>query len=167
MPRNSPLYFPFKIPAAILLIAVSIKLVGCNSIYDTFRLGGANSVNNASQETSTPVVINYALLNSQIFAPICLRCHSKAAGNQGGINLETYTTVKQNLSNVQSVIATNFMPLNGPPLSQALKNLLNAWIVNGAPQSEGPLLDEELSSKISPEVYFQTESPPEYLTPPQ
>lgn len=140
--------------------SLSLGVMGCNSFYDAFHLGGADAVNNNTSEGSTtPGTIDYALVNSQIFAPICVHCHSQMAGNSGGVNLETYQNVLMNLSDVQAAVATNFMPLNGPPLSQNLKNLLNTWIANGAPQSESPS-NTETTLKTSEEVYFQKESLP-------
>lgn len=157
-----------KILAVSAALAGLAHLSGCGSIYDTFNIGAASVSENASQGTTTPVT--YAQVNAQIFTPICLRCHSNATGNNGGVNLETYQSVLNNLTRATNAIDTNVMPFDGPPLSQDLKNLLHQWINQGTPLFTGPsafaddVKDDD--PKTSEEVYFQTESLPKDSNPP-
>ena len=74
--------------------------------------------------------ISFAQVNDRVFAPRCISCH----GNSGGVNLESYQSVKANLSRIERVaIKDRSMPKNRP-LADADAQFLSAWIDSGAPE---------------------------------
>lgn len=60
-------------------------------------------------------------------------CHSKAAGNLGEINLETYQSVLSVRDNIRDEVVTKGMPLApAHPLTEAQAGLIIRWIDAGA-----------------------------------
>lgn len=57
-----------------------------------------------------PKEITYAMVNSVLFEPKCLKCHSEAGGNKGDTNLETYKNVFDNLKDIYDDIKAGDMP---------------------------------------------------------
>jgi hypothetical protein len=102
--------------------------------------GGSSGGGSSAAPAPAPVpqneeeVVDFASVRSQILAPRCFSCHSEAAGNEGGVNLETYENVNVRLSAIQTTVNTNQMPPSRP-LPDNLKALLNNWIENGAPEN--------------------------------
>jgi len=90
--------------------------------------------------TSTPInpaAITYADVKGPIFTQNCIQCHS-GAKPAGDIALDNYASINTNLQAVgYDVIVDESMPKNGPPLSSDLKDLLQQWILNGAPDAPG------------------------------
>lgn len=75
--------------------------------------------------------VKFSQVNEAVFKPKCLTCHSASAGNMAGINLESYEIILQLVPRIESAINSDKMPL-GSPLNKELKELLNAWIKQGA-----------------------------------
>ena len=92
---------------------------------------GLSGENNA--QGSPGAALDFLAVKSQFFEPQCLRCHSNAGGNRGGVNLETYVNVSNFLSRVQSAVNSGVMPPSGS-LSTSMKSILNNWISAGAPE---------------------------------
>lgn len=112
-------------------------ITGCSFALDSLHPTNSSNGSGNSQQ-STPVTatqIDYATINTQVISNNCLECHSAAAGNKGGINLETYQNLKANLIDVQADLADDSMPKDRNPLSAAEKDLVNTWIKNGAPET--------------------------------
>ncbi len=105
---------------------------------------------NSSQGTITPKAITFEDIQTKILQPFCFSCHSTTAGNEGGVNLETYANVKLRLIDMQKAVNTNVMPKDSPPLSDELKKLLNDWIAAGAPQDFMETSEEVLSRTVKP-----------------
>ena len=70
-----------------------------------------------------------------LFQPYCISCHSNEGGNPHGVNLETYNNILLNLNDVldQATIKKAMPP--GHPLPDNIQQLLINWISNGAPLS--------------------------------
>ncbi len=68
--------------------------------------------------------ITFAEMNSKLFTPKCIGCHS-------GFN--THQGVTGRLSAIQQAIDTDRMPQGGPPVAPEIKILLAKWIAQGAP----------------------------------
>ncbi len=74
--------------------------------------------------------VDYAFVRDHVFQPRCTQCH----GGSGGVNLETYASIKANLSRISQVaLVAQRMPPSGP-LPLAEQNLLADWIRRGAPE---------------------------------
>lgn len=102
-----------------------IFVVSCG--YKTTTLPDGVSVRNLPGQTSR---VDFATVSAQIFGPSCVRCH----GSSGGVNLSTYAGAKAALGRIAGAVNSGAMP-PGSPLSQSLKNLLNAWITAGGPET--------------------------------
>jgi hypothetical protein len=110
----------------------SIFLWSCG--YNNTEIPGADGGTRGGQEGSSGLSpIDYTTVKSQILDPQCLRCHSNAGGNRGGVNLETFANVKAYLNRIQQAVTSGFMPPTGP-LSASQKNIINQWISSGAPE---------------------------------
>jgi len=134
-----------------ILILMTFVFSACG--YKNTELKESPISGNLSQEG----VITFATIKNQILGPQCLRCHSSAGGNRGGVNLETYANVKARLTGIQSAINNNFMPPSGA-LAQNLKTLFNTWVTGGAIEN---------SSGATPAPPTQTpETPPNTGRPP-
>lgn len=84
-----------------------------------------------------PEMISFADVKSQVFQTRCLICHSSAAGNVAGINLETYENVLNVLTLVKATLDAGTMPPAAfPPLSNEERALVLDWIEAGAPLGE-------------------------------
>lgn len=92
-----------------------------------------NQGNGAAGGSTT--VPGFATIQSQILAPRCYECHSSSGGNRGGINLESYQTVKNMARAVLASVNNNSMPLNRSPLTTAQKQLLASWVSAGSPEN--------------------------------
>ena len=78
--------------------------------------------------------VDYATVNANVFQPNCVRCHSQAGGNKGGINLETFAQVKSRIQLIASAVNSGIMPPSGT-ISASAKQKLNDWIASGAPET--------------------------------
>lgn len=114
---------------SILLLVATLVLSACNY--------------NVSKETARPASgfseslssdqVDFSLLQSSVIGPRCYGCHTDATGNQGGVNLERYKTVRAALSRVAyRSLERRDMPPSG--LSEPEMKLLRSWIEAGAPE---------------------------------
>ncbi len=115
------------------LTALIPALASCNySVSKTPENSPATSGGGGVAATTVP---GFDTVNTQVIKPKCATCHSAAGGNRAGVNLETYATIKSQLSTIRSAVAGNFMPpASRGPLSAADKALLLLWIDSGGPQ---------------------------------
>lgn len=107
-------------------------------------------------------VPSYTYVQTQVFQPYCISCHSNAGGNPHGVNLETFENTVQNLSDVETEALTNqTMPPSGP-LPSLAQQILREWIAGGAP--ENGVVDPDPSPGPSPgptpSPYPATSPPP-------
>jgi len=84
----------------------------------------------------------FASLKSAIFdnkaGPHCTTCHS---------SYDSYSSIRHDLTAISDAINSGQMPKDGPPVSPALRNLLQKWIAAGAPEFAG-----EAPAPAAPEI---------------
>ena len=98
-----------------LFILSFVFLTGCN--YSISKNLSDISGSQAIEKLPTGTVASYQLIANGIIAPRCLECHSSGGGNQGGVNLESYSKVKANLADIHDDIVSGDMPKNRAPLT--------------------------------------------------
>ncbi len=77
--------------------------------------------------------LSYETVRTAVFTQSCTGCH----GSLGGVNLESYDSVIQNLALVErAVFQTKTMP-KGFSLTRDQEAILKAWIEMGAPEKPG------------------------------
>ncbi len=118
-----------KLTRFLSLIFILVSFAGCVLFHedkaqktdiDTSELG----------DLSGGSKISFVSIKEKLFAPRCISCH----GNSGGVNLETYASVKENISRIaRSALVEKSMPKNSL-LSKEERKLLASWIKAGAPQ---------------------------------
>lgn len=118
-------------------------------LFCAFALGcNYNHVKSSpSQNTGGPQVTSMSLdfltLQSTVLNSQCLRCHSSAGGNQGGLGLENYQQIRANLNKIYyRAIEKKDMPPSSMPPEQF--EMLKNWLEAGAPlksasQNSGPI----------------------------
>ncbi len=134
---------------AFITMAFVVQILGCGYQTTSLPTETANSGTGVGTGTSGP---DFASVKSKVFSVYCLRCHSQAGGNKGGINLENYATVRSYLDRIKTAVNGGFMPPSQPLPSTALK-YLNDWIQIGAPEfpsSENPPPPETPSPPTPP-----------------
>ncbi len=115
----------------ILLCILILLAFGCgynNTTLPEDSLNGSNQNLNTGNQS-----LDFATIKSQVFQGYCLRCHSLAGGNKGGINLEVYGNVNPLVQRISSAVSSGFMPQSGT-LPGPIKLLLLNWIQAGAPE---------------------------------
>ncbi len=128
--------------SALAAIVLLVSIEACNK---SDSGGSPNPPPSASSPRAPGVTpsptpgssIDFATIQTRIFIPHCYQCHSTAGGNRGGVNVETYATVKTLIPRIHNeVIVQHAMPPveAGGPLAQDLQNLLQSWIDAGAPE---------------------------------
>ena len=153
----------------ISLILIVLSLLGGCGYSNTelpIEAEGVNNITNPNNNLSQG--IDYKFVNQNVFAPKCIRCHSNAGGNKGGINLESYAQVKQNIAKIQdAVIVQQFMPPAGP-LTEDLRGILSQWIDKGLPEtSTDPIGPPPVNPPpVNPPPSPQPENPPPPVSPP-
>lgn len=80
--------------------------------------------------------ISFAEIKSQVLDPDCLSCHAASSGNLGGVNLETYSNVKDRLAAIKRVSVESKRMPPGDELSATAVATLRTWIEQGAPESK-------------------------------
>ena len=111
--------------------------VGCGNNHKDFEISSGADGGVLGKPGDT---LSFAAVRDIVLSARCYECHSQAHGNQGGINLETYANVSALAPAIQQQVASDNMPLGGPPLEASQKDVLFAWIKAGAPeQSNLPL----------------------------
>jgi len=114
----------------VLLLIIFGTGVGCNSYVQKQR---SNPIMPPSSFKASE--LNFSTVYSQVLRPSCIGCH----GSSGGVNLESYASVKVEISKIyESTIVQRKMP-KAPTesLRDEQLGLLNAWIEAGAPQDSG------------------------------
>lgn len=81
-----------------------------------------------------PEKLSYALIKSQVIDTSCVRCHSAASGNRGGVNLETYAEVVKNAQSIFAAVEGDFMPPR-TKLTLDQKQKFLSWIELGMPEN--------------------------------
>jgi mono/diheme cytochrome c family protein len=118
MNKERPLAY-FSAFAAVLTL---LSLAACSSYQEKEAKGLPGSSGNGT--------VSYQTVHEKVFAPNCLACH----GNSGGVNLESYASVKRNLKMIEKVVfKTKTMP-KGKTLGSTESELLLSWIKAGAPE---------------------------------
>lgn len=95
------------------------------------------------------VKISYQAIRQGVFLPNCVACH----GNSGGVNLESYSAIKANLSKVEKAVLIDKTMPKGRPLGALELKLLDLWIKAGAPENSDtptPNLPLEPNEPIDP-----------------
>jgi uncharacterized membrane protein len=93
--------------------------------------------------------LNFAIVSEQVLKPKCLNCHSNAQKNSGGVNLESFASVRSVLADIKNDIQSGDMPRAPiPPLTDEEKFLVLAWIQIGAPKDSPPVNSIPESSPI-------------------
>lgn len=92
-----------------------------------------NSGDQSIEKLPTGTIPGYQTVATNIITPKCLGCHSDGGGNAGGVNLETYTNVKNNLEAVDNAIKSGSMPKNISQLTANQKEVFLSWLDAGAP----------------------------------
>jgi uncharacterized membrane protein len=79
--------------------------------------------------------IDFELIQTRILELKCLTCHSTAAGNRGGLNLETYVNVRDEIDDILDEVEMNWMPPPPrPSLTDIEKRVLRIWFEKRMPQ---------------------------------
>ncbi len=87
-----------------------------------------------SQQQSLEMV-DFKTVQAKIIGPKCLGCHSAAGGNEGGTNLESYTSVRRLMNRISfRALEKGDMPPSGKLVSDDA-DLLKNWFEMGAPES--------------------------------
>ena len=91
----------------------------------------------APSPTPGPTPPSNAISFDEVFNKViktnCLQCHSKAGGEKGHINLETYAGVFENRSDIKDDMLDKSMPdKGGTPLTDAQSKLILDWLDQGA-----------------------------------
>lgn len=118
-----------KLKALLLLL---LSLSGCN--YNLSKSPLSFKEGNAGlEQIPAGTIVSYQVIHTTIMQPKCLECHSAAAGDAGGINLENFANVTANLDIIKSEVVSDSMPKNRAKLTAKEKDLLVKWIDAGGP----------------------------------
>ena len=133
-----------KLVGILITIAAVLLLNGCRFYYEE----------KPQKDSSFPTdlsTLSYQTVHEKVFAPRCISCH----GNSGGVNLESYASVRQNLGTIEKAALVNkTMPKSGS-LSSGEAALLSAWIKAGAPEyAPGPIPSPTPEEPLKP--YFNS-----------
>ncbi len=121
-------------------------LVSCNySNQHTPPNGSGAAANNGStgnQEICEPLpsgetqaVPTFNEVRDQVFQVHCFQCHGNG-GSAGGVNLETHGAAAPWAAQIKFDVVNNIMPkAPNPPVPQAGKDLVVAWVDAGAPNN--------------------------------
>jgi mono/diheme cytochrome c family protein len=130
-----------------LLLLTTTLLSSCS--YNESRKGNSASTPPAQSPTTKPETppqggsntpdkpkITYKSVHEAVFKVSCVGCHSSAAGNIGGVNLESYEAVLKNVHAIRLEVAGTTMPPQGSSrLTEEQIKLVTEWIDNGASQN--------------------------------
>ena len=109
-----------------MAVLLPILLSACNS-----HLAKESAVAGGDVPSFSKGQLSYAIVNQYVFAPKCVQCH----GHSGGVSLETFAAVSQNLTAVEAAVRAGSMPkAPAPPLTTSEEQLLADWIAAGAPE---------------------------------
>lgn len=152
----------------LVLLLISIFFFSCN--YSRMKETGSFSPNEALQKLGK---LDYATTSRAVLGPRCVSCHSSGGGNQGGVNLESYQNVRNQLARVAyRALESRDMPPR-TPLSNDEMTILKSWLESGAPENYsdaqeqgdpnlelGPTNWEKISTKIFAKKCLDCHSPP-------
>lgn len=121
------------------------SFVGCN--YSILTTGNNADLDyKMKMSTTEQAKLSYSLINSEILQTKCIGCH----GNSGGVNLETYQNIFDNLSKIKtSVFSKKTMPKNNSLTAEQEKMLWN-WIELNAPEYAQTPENEPQSEPLTP-----------------
>ncbi len=124
-------------------IAINLLLVGCGYYHSDYRSRNQN----LERSTLGYTTLSFAAVKDIVLKENCYFCHSASAGNQGGVNLETYENVLGLVGSIKADVSSDRMPLGGPPVPSFQKQILLDWIQAGSPeQSDIPISPEGTKS---------------------
>lgn len=85
------------------------------------------------QKVTPPAKLTYKDVSAAVIEPACLSCHSDAAGNKGGLNLESYAKVFASKDSIKTLVATKAMPpASRTPLNDQQIKMIIDWVEAGA-----------------------------------
>ncbi len=118
----------------LLILLITFFLVACD--YKSFHSEPGNEIEQGQgicvPQDSTAAVVTYEEVRAAVFAPRCISCHG---GNfsAAGLDLTNYSGASSWANQIRAAVASNRMPLApNPPLSDADKELVFAWVDGGA-----------------------------------
>ncbi len=122
-----------RIRMAMLAAGVAAITISCGDLGD-FYSQKSQSGPESGPSQAPGAAPSYQTVRTQVFAPRCLSCHSASAGNEGGINLETYDSAHALAGRIdQKVYVEKSMPpAPSQPLSDADRELVHDWAQSGA-----------------------------------
>src|SRR4051812_19777203 len=91
------------------------------------------SGNGGGQRDFSKATLSYSTVRDAVFIPYCTTCHSKARGDKGHVNLESYPNVFSLRAQIRAAVFSGDMP-DDKTLPAAETQLLFAWIDAGAPE---------------------------------
>ena len=136
-----------RMPSIIMIRKNSLSIVGVlvllalitGCYYDHANLSYPQQ--NSTAPTCNLTGVTYSGSVTGILKANCYSCHAGTAGAGGGIQLDTYTTLKVYVSNGQLLSSINHtgsvpaMPLNAAQLSSCDISTIQTWINNGSPNN--------------------------------
>ena len=127
--RNRATYILRKSLLGVVALFLVGPMVGCFDFYKEKPLKEAI-------QDWTGKKLSFQLVQQGIFSPRCVSCH----GTSGGVSLESYASVKANLSKIERVALVDKVmpPPPKPSLNSSEQALLRAWIDAGAPETPDP-----------------------------
>lgn len=112
------------------LFLASLLLFGCNN--------GLSRKNEdpiiLTPKISSPEQLTYKSIQASVLQKACLKCHSEASGNKGGVNLETYENVFKNSHQIRIEVSGGTMPPNEKLTNAQIKQTTD-WIDAGASEN--------------------------------
>lgn len=127
------------------LLTIILMLSSCGN-YSEQKGAEEKNVNLSSEP------IDFSLVQEKIFSSHCVSCHQQYA---------SYAGVRRELDSISAAINANRMPKAGGPLTDGLKQLLQSWIADGAPEVVGqtPKTDPESLQPTWKSMYDNIISP--------
>jgi len=126
-------------------------ILGCNYNHVKSSAVDANTALPNDTATSLSLSTSYASINSSVLAPECLRCHSSAAGSQGGLSLDNYQQVRSKLSQIYyRTIEKKDMPPSS--LTPEQFSQLKGWLEAGGPEKSGSVRNTTIQGPLTWEV---------------
>jgi len=127
--------FMGQIKITVCIAITCLAIAGCN-----FQAGQSKLNLTSPTDPSRTSIASFESIKSNILDPKCLRCH--AAGGDGGVDLSSYNSIKDNPglvtagdlknSRLYTEVATGSMPEGGPVLNPDEIAVIENWILAGA-----------------------------------
>ena len=128
-----------------ILCLAMLFLFGCN--YNQSKVS-SDKMPATTQKITSPDQLTYKLVKESVLLNACLKCHSEAGGNKGGINLENFENVFKNSHQIRIEVAGGTMPPTGK-LSEEQIKIVTDWIDAGAAEN-GKVAGELPTPKPTP-----------------